>query len=289
MFGSGGPMISARTRMLAVLGHPVGHSLSPVMQNAALQAQGVDAVYLAFDVAPHALSSALEGLRSVGFWGANVTLPHKERAAELVDALDPLAAQVGAVNTIVNEKGLLTGHNTDISGFSAALKTVRPEGAVGARCLVAGAGGAARAVVAALCAGGAADIRLFNRSRPRAERLCRMVREWGGPPCEVVDAAGLARAVAEAQVIVNATSVGLGVSVKESAVPVDILDSHHVVVDLVYGPEPTLLVSEAIARGARAVDGKEMLLSQAASSYRLWTGREAPMDVMRARVGQVGR
>ena len=289
MSSSGGLTISAQTRMLAVLGHPVGHSLSPAMHNAALQAQGVDAVYLAFDVEPADLPAALDGLRSLGFWGANVTLPHKERAAELVDSLDPLAARVGAVNTIVNTKGLLIGHNTDVSGFSAALETVRPEGAAGARCLVAGAGGAARAVLAALTAGGAADVRLFNRTTARAESLCRSAREWGGGPCNVVDAAGLAQAAVEADIIVNATSVGLGVSVKESAIPVDILDSHHVVVDLVYGPRPTLLVTEAIARGAAAVDGMEMLLSQAANSYRLWTEKEAPVDVMRASVGRAGR
>lgn len=289
MSSSSGPTISARTGMLALLGHPVGHSLSPVMHNAALQAQSVDAVYLAFDVEPAELSSALEGLRSLGFWGANVTLPHKERAVEMVDILDPLAARVGAVNTIVNANGLLSGHNTDIAGFTAALKMVRREGAAGARCVVVGAGGAARAVLAALGAGGAADIRVFNRTAARAESLCSTAREWGGPPCEVVDGAGLAQTVAEADIIVNATSVGLGVSVKESVVPVDILDCHHVVVDLVYGLQPSFLVTEAIARGALAVDGMEMLLSQAASSYQLWTGKEAPVDVMRASIGQVGR
>jgi len=259
------------------------------MHNAALQAQSVDAVYLAFDVEPAGLLSALEGLRSLGFLGANLTLPHKERAVGLVDTLDPLAARVGAVNTIVNENGLLRGHNTDISGFTAALKMVRREGAAGAKCVVFGAGGAARAVVAALGAGGAADIRVFNRTAARAESLCSTAREWGGPSCEVVDRSALGQTAAEADILVNATSVGLGVSVKESAVPVDILDCHHVVVDLVYGLQPSFLVTEAIARGALAVDGMEMLLSQAASSYRLWTGKEAPIDVMRASIGQVGR
>jgi shikimate dehydrogenase len=289
MSRSGGLTISAQTRMLAVLGHPIGHSLSPVIHNAALQSQGVDAVYLAFDVEPKDLPLALGGLRSLGFWGANVTLPHKERAAELMDTLDPLAARVGAINTIINQNGLLIGHNTDISGFTTALKTVRLAGAAGARCLVLGAGGAARAVLVALTDGGAADIRVFNRTTARAESLCESAREWGGGSCSVVDSAGLARAAVEADVIVNATSVGLGDSVKDSAIPVDILDCHHMVVDLVYGLQPTLLVTEAIARGAVAVGGMEMLLSQAASSYRLWTGKEAPVDVMRASVGQAGR
>jgi shikimate dehydrogenase len=252
MSHSGGLTISAQTRMLAVLGHPVGHSLSPAMHNAAFQAQRIDAVYLAFDVEPGDLASALRGLRALDFWGANVTLPHKERAAQLVDTLDPLAARVGAVNTIVNSEGLLIGHNTDIAGFTQALEMVRPEGAAGARCLVAGAGGAARAVLAALGAGGAVDIRLYGRTAARAERLCQMTRQWGGAPCEAIERSALARAAAEADIIVNATPVGLGVSVKESAIPVDILDSHHVVVDLVYGARRQALIGCGLAKRRRS-------------------------------------
>ena len=120
--------ITARTRLLAILGHPVGHSLSPVMHNAALRDRGIDAVYLAFDVEPDDLALALGGLKTLGFVGANVTVPHKETAARLMDALDPLAARVGAVNTVVNKKGLLIGHNTDVTGFASALESVRARG-----------------------------------------------------------------------------------------------------------------------------------------------------------------
>ena len=281
--------ITARTRLLAILGHPVGHSLSPVMHNAALRDRGVDAVYLAFDVEPDDLAFALGGLKTLGFVGANVTVPHKETAARLMDALDPLAARVGAVNTVVNKNGLLMGHNTDVTGFASALESVRDKGVEGADCFVAGAGGAARAVVAALVEGRAGRIAVFNRTIPRAERVCAMVEEWGGPRCQVVDPSDVVEAVAAADIVVNATSVGLDPSVKESAVPVDILDSHHVVVDLVYGPRSTYLVAEAKERGAVAIDGREMLLMQAAASFELWTGFEAPVDVMRASIRQVGR
>jgi shikimate dehydrogenase len=284
-----GTTISPHTRLLAVLGHPVGHSLSPAIHNAALRSQGVDAVYLAFDVEPADLAAALDGLRAVGFWGANVTVPHKERAAELVDSLDPLASRVGAINTIANQEGRMRGYNTDIAGFAAALEVVRPAGATGARCLVAGAGGAARAVVAALTSGGAADVQIFNRTTSRAEQLCRLAEGWGGAPCKVVQAGDLPQIAAQADVIVNATSVGLGSLVKESPIPVDILDSHHIVLDLVYGPERTELVRGALRQGAVAVDGREMLVMQAASSYQLWTGIDAPIDVMRANVEKVGR
>jgi shikimate dehydrogenase len=281
--------ISARTRLLAVLGHPVGHSLSPAIHNAALQARGFDAVYLAFDVEPHMLREAIEGLRAVNFLGANLTIPHKEHGLELVDALDPLAARVGAINTIVNDQGCLWGHNTDIAGFAASLELLRPSGALGARCVVAGAGGAARAVVAALCAGGATQIWLTNRSARRAHELCEAARAWGTAECEVISPDALATVVPEADVIVNATSVGLGTLVKESAIPVDILHSRHVVVDLVYGPHPTYLVEQAVARGAVAIDGREMLVRQAARSFELWTGLSAPVEVMRSGLEAAGR
>lgn len=282
--------ISSKTRLLAVIGHPVSHSLSPLIHNAALASQGVAAVYVAFDVVPDELQTALLGLRAVGFWGANVTIPHKERAAGLVDKLDPAAATVGAVNTIVNRSGVLEGYNSDIAGFAKAVTSVRPSGVAGSRCLVLGAGGAARAVVAALLAGGAGEVFVHNRTRLRAERLCEEAQHWsGGGSCQVASPGSLADIVASATIVVNATSIGLDSSVKESPVPVDILDSHHVVVDLVYGPQPTSLVRAANARGAAAVDGLEMLLAQAAVSYQLWTGLDAPVEVMRASLEQAGR
>ncbi|MCL5734781.1 MAG: shikimate dehydrogenase [Actinobacteria bacterium] len=281
--------VSAQTRLLAVIGHPVGHSLSPLMHNAALRYQGIDAIYLAFDVLPDELAVAVDGLRALGFWGANITLPHKEQATDLMDSLDPLAERVGAVNTVVNEHGRLVGYNTDVQGFLEALHAVHPRGATGAGCLVAGAGGAARAVVAGLIAGGAREITVFNRTSSRAHALCAAASRWGAGSCRVVERGDLGRAAEEADILVNATSVGLGVSVKESVIPVDTLRSHHVVVDLVYGMEPTLLVKSAVARGAATVDGKRMLVSQAAESYRLWTGKPAPFEVMRSSVERVGR
>jgi shikimate dehydrogenase len=274
--------ITARTGLVAVLGHPVSHSLSPRMHNAAFLAQGVDLVYAAFDVPPERLAEAIGGLRALGMAGANVTVPHKEAVMRLLDELEPLAARVGAVNTIVNHQGRLVGHNTDVGGFLAALDSVRPEGARGLRCLVAGAGGAARAVVTALAEGGAAEVWIHNRTEPRARSLCESAAGWGMARCEVVSANELRARTQSADLVVNATSVGLGTSVKESSVPVDILDSHQVVMDLVYAAHPTALVAAAAARGATTLDGREMLVMQAASSYRLWTGLEPPVDTMRS-------
>jgi shikimate dehydrogenase len=280
---------TALTGLVAVLGHPVAHSLSPSMHNAAFRAQGVDMVYLAFDVHPDSLGQALEGLRALGARGANITLPHKETVAPLLDTLAPAAARLGAVNTIVNDQGSFVGHNTDVAGFLAALRTVRPEGAQGIRSLVFGAGGAARAIVAALIEDGAAAVWIHNRTEQRAGALCDSARVWGASSCRVATAADLEDLAREVDLLVNATSVGLSPKVKDSAVPVDIVDSHHVVLDLVYGPQPTALVAAAAAKGATALDGREMLVMQAADSYRLWTGLEPPLQVMRRSLKQQER
>jgi shikimate dehydrogenase len=276
--------IGSGTGVIGVLGHPVGHSLSPRMHNAAFQAQGVDLVYLAFDVPPERLPESVSGLRALGFRGVNVTIPHKEAIVPLLDDVEGAAVRIGSVNTVVNDSGRLVGYNTDKSGFLAALRGLRPEGAQGLTCFVAGAGGAARAVVAALVEDGAREIFIYNRTHERAVSLCSQAASWGSAGCLAVSEHELFGAGREAEIIVNATSVGLTSSVKESAIPVDIVHSRQIVLDLVYGREPTALVREAKARGATAIDGKEMLVMQAAGSYELWTGRRAPVDVMRASI-----
>ncbi len=280
------PHITAATRLLALLGHPVDHSLSPLIQNAALQADRVNMVYLAFDVSPEQLGMAVQGLRAVAARGANVTVPHKEYVIDHLDRLDALAAQVGAVNTIVNDDGVLTGHNTDVEGFRAALHRVVPEDLRRRSCLVVGAGGAARAVVAALCSARVSDILVANRTRERAEALCAAATGWGVSSCRALGLDELHEAASSADILVNATSIGLDPTVKECALPVDTLNRGQVVIDVVYGPGPTLLVEEARARGIVALDGLEMLLMQAASSYKLWTRHEAPLEVMRAALAE---
>jgi shikimate dehydrogenase len=259
------------------------------MHNAAFRAQNVDMVYLAFDVHPDRLGQAIEGLRALGIKGANVTLPLKERVSPLLDSLTSVAARLGAVNTIVNDQGSLVGHNTDVAGFIAAVRAVRPEGAQGLRCLVFGAGGAARAIVAGLIEDGADEIWIHNRTQLRADMLCMSARSWGAVACQVAAAADLETLAREMDLLVNATSVGLSAKVKESAVPVDIVDSHHLVLDVVYGPQPTMLVATAAAKGAVALDGREMLVMQAAHSYRLWTGLEPPLKAMRESLEQQER
>ncbi|OFW57160.1 MAG: shikimate dehydrogenase [Actinobacteria bacterium RBG_16_64_13] len=279
--------ISARTGLVGVFGHPVRHSLSPRIHNAAFRSQGVDMVYLAFDVPPEQLRPAIDGLRALDMRGANLTVPHKESVMVLLDEIDPLAARIGAVNTIVNSDGRLIGHNTDAAGFAAALRGLVPDGARGLSFLVLGAGGAARAVVSTLVEEDAAAVWNYNRTYERAAALCVSASEWGSTKCEPIREVKLREVAAQADVIVNATSLGLGASVKEFVIPVDTLTSGHVVVDLVYGSGPTVLVEAARGRGAVAMDGREMLIMQAASSYRLWTGLVPPVDAMRAGIDGV--
>jgi shikimate dehydrogenase len=277
--------INAQTGLVGVFGHPVRHSLSPRIHNAAFRSQGVDMVYLAFDVLPERLGPAIGGVRALGMRGVNLTVPHKETALSFLDDIDPLAARIGAVNTLVNENGRILGYNTDAAGFTAALRRLLPAGPRGLRCLLLGAGGAARAVLAALVDEEVAAVWNYNRTFERAVDLCRSAAVWGHTACQPIGENRLREAVSTADLIVNATSVGLGGSVKEFVIPVDTFHSDHVVVDLVYGFGPTALVEAARGRGAVAADGKEMLVMQAASSYQLWTGLEPPIEAMRGSIG----
>jgi shikimate dehydrogenase len=268
-----------------LFGHPVGHSLSPLMHNAAFRCRGLETGYIARDVDSAGLAAAVEELRSPRSRGANLTLPHKVAALTLVDHLDPQAARVGAVNTILNRAGTLHGHNTDVGGFLGALRVASGAGATGLDCLVLGAGGAARAVVTALLQDGAARVWVANRTRERAQELCNATASWSNTPCLALGLDEGERVAASCHLVVNATSLGLPLSVKELPIDVDTLHDGQVLLDLVYGPRPTALVEAARARGVLAVDGKEMLVQQAALSFHLWTGLEAPLEVMRGSIG----
>lgn len=276
--------VTAATRLVCLLGHPVDHSRSPVMHNAAFMAQGIDMRYLAFDVVAEALPAAVAGLRALGVVGANVTVPHKEAIVPLLDAVDAAALRIGAVNTIVNREGFLTGYNTDIDGFLTALEQAGGRSPRGARCLVLGAGGAARAVVAGLAQAGASDIVVYNRTASRARDLSAVAKSWNMAPCHPVGESGLRQAAGQADIIVNATSLGMGDTVKVSPLPVDTVHGRQVIMDLTYGPRPSALIQGGRSVGAMCVDGVEMLVQQAAGSYLLWTGRVAPIGRMRDEV-----
>jgi shikimate dehydrogenase len=258
----------AATALCAIVLHPSGHTRSPAMHNAAFRALGVDAVYLAFDVPPAALPAAVAGLRALRAPQFAVSIPHKQAVMAHLDEVDETARRIGAVNTATLRDGRLVGSNTDWIGAIRALE--RATGLAGRRAVVLGAGGTARAVVYGLRERGA-RVTVLNRT---PERALALARELGAEA-----AGGLADlARTEHEVLVNTTSVGLGSDA--SPVAPEALRAGSVVLDAVYEPERTRLLRDAEARGARAVGGKWMLVHQAAAQLELWTGREAPIDVM---------
>jgi len=257
----------------AVIGHPIGHSLSPAVHNAAFRARGLDWVFVALDVPPGAGAGTVSVTALVGLAGMSVTMPHKEAAATAVHRLSSTAEALAAVNTVVRRGDDLVGENTDGAGFLDALRADEGFDPAGRRCLVVGAGGAARAVVRALSGAGAAEVVVVNRSRERAEVAAALA----GPAGRV----GVAAEAGEADLVVNATPLGMG---GDASLPVDPvhLGPGQLVVDLVYEPAITPLIDAARTRGAAGVNGLGMLIHQAAHAFRLWTGEDPPLEVMSA-------
>lgn len=270
--------LSAETQAIGLLGHPVAQSLSPQMQNAAIATYGLPYVYLAFDVQPHLLAQAVMGLRGLGFRGANVTVPFKVEIAEFLDGLSEEASLCGAVNTIVNENGRLIGYNTDGEGFLKALESVFDWQPQGQHVLLLGAGGAARAIGAALLQAGVEELFIYNRTPERAIGLASLLGRMGHGRTRAVERPG--EAIPYVQLLVNATSVGM--DPKTDAIPLnpELLDGKLLVADLVYQPQQTRLLREAQRRGCRTMGGLHLLLHQGALSFERWMHRPAPLEEM---------
>ncbi len=265
--------VSGATRLAGVIGSPIRHSLSPAIFNAAFEASGIDCVYLAFDVPAGGAAGALDAMRSLDMLGLSVTMPHKDAVAALVDERSDAADALGAVNCVAVVGGRLVGTNTDGPGFVDALRAETGFDVQGRQVVVLGAGGAARAIVRALGTAGAAAIGVVNRTAARAETAAAL----GGAAGRVATV----DAVRDAELVVNATSVGMG---DDPNLPFDpgLLRPGQVVADIVYHPSPTPLLAAARAKGLTAVDGLGMLVHQAAHAFRHWTGLDAPVDVMAA-------
>jgi shikimate dehydrogenase len=262
-----------------VIGQPLSHSLSPAIFQAAFDATGVDARYEKWPTPPEDIEARVTSLREDGVLGANVTIPHKETVIPYLNRLDPLARRIGAVNTIVNEGGRLAGYNTDVPGFARSLREDAAFDASGCRAAVLGAGGAARAIVVALIDDGAARIDIVGRTAARVDTLVSDLRAHA---VTTALAAGDETSLREADLIVNCTPLGTRGSAGEgrSAIEASSIPRRAVVFDLVYNPPDTPLVLAAREAGARGVSGLGMLVYQAAESFRLWTGQDAPTDVM---------
>lgn len=272
-------------RYLGIIGDPIEHSLSPVMHQSALEAQQLDYIYLPFRITSERLRDALDGFKSLGFVGLNVTLPHKVDVISYLDKLSQEAELVGAVNTLHLENDRWVGYNTDGLGFFRSLQEDGGVNPVGSRILIIGAGGAARAVAIQLGLTQAQEVIIANRDPQKAERLARELQ--GKLPHVSYQAMDLhpttvAAAMQKVEIIVNATPIGME-GYPESSLPVqqDWFDPRHRVVDLIYRPLETPLLKLAKSAGAYTVSGLGMLLYQGVESYRIWTKIDPPVEVMR--------
>lgn len=272
------PLPSATTRLIALLGDPVAHSLSPTFQNAALRAAGLDGVYVALRSDADAFAALLHGIAAAGGAG-NVTLPHKERAAHLVHCPTDAVRRTGACNTFWLHKGRLHGDNTDVHGVASAVSALLGQPAHGARVLLLGAGGAARAALCALLDQGVAEVVIHNRTPARAAEL---VRAFEGANAKLSLLNRPERLAASPfDLIVNATSLGLRAG-DALPLPADLALRAGAGLDLVYAPNETAWVRHLRGRGIPAADGLEMLLRQGAAAFERWWDCAAPLEAMRA-------
>jgi shikimate dehydrogenase len=274
--------IDGTTRLVGIIGTPLAHSLSPTMHNAAFDYMGLNWCYVPLSVEVEELQAAIEGLRALRFTGVNVTMPFKTDVLPMLDELAMFAETVGAVNTIFREKGRLIGYNTDGRGFCTALTRDLRFDVAGSRVLVLGAGGAARSVTVSLALAGCRSITIINRTAEKSRRLASIVEgsttgvEVGWiPPGENYDTV-----VADSDIIINATPL-ISFNGSVLRIPAAMVNRNQVVCDLNYSLYRPPLLQEAEARGARVMDGKGMLLYQAAEAFEIWTGLEAPVEVMR--------
>jgi shikimate dehydrogenase len=280
--------ITGHTELLGLIAYPIRHSLSPRMHNLALAELGLDYAYLAFEVDNEGLAEAVAGLTALRVRGWNVSMPNKIAIVPMLDALSPAARMVGAVNTVVNDNGHLTGHVTDGTGYMTALREAGVD-PVGSRITLIGAGGAGTAIAIQAALDGVERIDIFNRRDavwPVAEQTVRTIAENTSATAVLHDLDDLddfRACVAESTVLANATNVGMGKLVGVSPLPAtDVLRPDLFVSDVVYSPPKTLFLEQAEAAGCRTMNGLGMMLHQGAAAFELWTGKPMPVDHVRA-------
>lgn len=275
-------VIKGSTKVVGLIGEPVEHSFSPPMHNEAFKTLGLDYVYVPFNVSPNNLKSAIEGANSLNIQGLNVTIPHKINVINYLKELDPIAELIGAVNTIDFKN--LKGYNTDGIGCIRAIEEVTK--IKDKNIVVAGAGGAARAIVFYLAKYGAEEVNILNRNLKKAENLANdLLASNLISNVNSSDISEISKFISDADILIDTTPVGMHPNVSDEPI-VKAADIHEelVVNDIVYNPNETVLLKEAIKANAKVVYGIKMLLYQGAESFKIWTGREAPIDVMEAKL-----
>lgn len=281
--------ITGHTRLTALLGSPVAHSISPLMHNEAFQLLDLDYTYLCFDVNEETLPAAVDGLKACGIRGFNLTMPNKNKIVELLDELSPAARLIGAVNTVVNDDGHLTGYNTDGVGYMQAVKDAGYD-ITGKAITIMGAGGAATAICAQAALDGVEKIHIFARETSRFwDRTQKLAENINSTlPCKAVlhenkDTAALAQAISESALLLNATSVGMAPNTEGTIIEdTSLYHPDLIVSDVIYNPRETRFLKEAKEAGCRTFNGMYMLLYQGAEAFRLWTGKEMPVKEIKA-------
>jgi shikimate dehydrogenase len=255
------------------------------MHNEAFRAKSLDYVYLAFDVAGSQLKEAVEGLRALSVRGFNVTMPHKVAIINFLNKMDEGASLVGAVNTVVNDNGKLIGYDTDVDGVTSALEA-KVHSFEGLKALLIGAGGAARACIVALVLKGCEEIILMNRtiskSKSMAEELSKKLKM--NYTVDKLSIESLKGAISSVNILINATPIGTYPNLDESIIPQELIKKDMVIFDLVYNPKRTKLIRDAEKMGAKTIPGYEMFVGQGVASFKLWTGIDAPIEIMRRAV-----
>ncbi|MDH4163180.1 MAG: shikimate dehydrogenase [Nitrospirota bacterium] len=274
-------MISGKTAIYGIFGHPVEHTFSPGMHNSAFRKLGLNACYVPFAVRPESLGDAARSIIPLGLRGLNITVPHKQNVIPYLDELTEDAKLIGAVNTIEVKGGRLIGHNTDGRGFIRSLRLETGISPKGKSVLILGAGGASRAVSFSLALAGARNIALYDVDRKKANALAKDIRSRAGAACSAVDRDSLSEAAYGAHIIVNATPLGLKKG-DPLPLPREVINKTHLVCDLVYNPARTALLKTAATRGASTLQGIGMLLYQGVIAFEIWTGMKAPVGTMHA-------
>lgn len=281
--------ITGHTGLTALLGSPVAHSISPLMHNEAFQLLDLDYTYLCFEVNEETLPAAVDGLKACGIRGFNLTMPNKNKIVELLDELSPAARLIGAVNTVVNDDGHLTGYNTDGVGYMQAVKDAGYD-ITGKTITIMGAGGAATAICAQAALDGVEKIHIFARETSRFwDRTQKLAENINSTlPCKAVlhenkDTAALAQAISESALLLNATSVGMAPNTEGTIIEdTSLYHPDLIVSDVIYNPRETRFLKEAREAGCRTFNGMYMLLYQGAEAFRLWTGKEMPVKEIKA-------
>ena len=275
-------VVDINTKLVGLLGNPLGHSFSPAMHNRAFQTLGLNYLYLPIEVTADDLPIVAAGIAKMNFAGYNVTIPHKIRIMDCLDAIDPLAQAIGAVNTVVLQNGRATGYNTDGEGFVQSLEAETGIAVEGKCHFIIGCGGAARAIAMTLVFQGAQKIFICNRTEQKAHDLVGEINTKVRPCSEVVamTPSGIEAAVRQADVLINTTSLGMHPEVDRIPMDGDLIPAGVIVSDIVYNPARTKLLQVAEEKDCRTVPGLGMLVYQGAEGFRKWTGTEPPVDVM---------